>query len=67
MTCVAIVDGLDDFFADDVPDNVRRDLRDDGGWVIEDAGVVVGFVIVQRRGRRAAETLWAALALVPTR
>ena len=61
-TCTAIVDGLDDFFTDDVPDKVRSDLREHGGWVIDDAGVVVGFVIVQRRDTRAAEILWAAVA-----
>jgi GNAT superfamily N-acetyltransferase len=61
-TCVAIIDGLPDYFTDDVPDKVRRDLSDHDGWVMEDAGVVAGFVIVERRGRRAAEILWAAVA-----
>jgi GNAT superfamily N-acetyltransferase len=45
-----------------VPDKVRRDLRDHVGWVIDDGGGVVGFVIVQSRGERAAEILWAAVA-----
>jgi GNAT superfamily N-acetyltransferase len=61
-TCVAIVLGLDDFFTDDVPDKVRNDLRDHGGWVVDDGGGVVGFAIVERRGKRAAEILWAAVA-----
>jgi ribosomal protein S18 acetylase RimI-like enzyme len=60
--CVAIVAGLPDFFTDDVPDKVRSDLRDHGGWVFDDAGGVAGFVVVQRRGERAAEILWAAVA-----
>ena len=60
--CAEIVIGLPDFFTDDVPDKVQRDLRDHGGWVIEDADDVVGFVIVERRGTRAAEILWAAIA-----
>jgi N-acetylglutamate synthase-like GNAT family acetyltransferase len=60
--CLAIIDGLPDFFTDDVPDKVRSDLRDHGGWVLEDDGGVVGFVIVQRRGERAAEILWVAVA-----
>jgi ribosomal protein S18 acetylase RimI-like enzyme len=59
--CVAIVNGLDDYFTDDVPDKVRSDLRDHGGWVIDDEGVV-GFVIAERRGAKAAEILWAAVA-----
>jgi GNAT superfamily N-acetyltransferase len=61
-TCEAIVAGLPDYFTDDVPDKVRSDLRDHDGWVIEDAGVVVGFAIVERRGTRAAEILWIAVA-----
>ena len=47
VTCAAIVTDLSDFFADDVPDKVRNDLRDHGGWVIDDAGGVVGFVIAR--------------------
>ena len=50
VTCAAIVAGLPDFFTEDVPGKARSDLRDHGGWVIDDAGVVVGFAIVQRRG-----------------
>jgi GNAT superfamily N-acetyltransferase len=61
-TCAAMVADLPDFFTDDVPDKARADLRDHGGWVIDDAGVVVGFVIVECRGMRAAEILWAAVA-----
>src|SRR5262245_58713099 len=60
--CAEIVAGLPDFFTDDVPDKVQRDLREHGGWVIDDAADVVGFVIVERRGTRAAEILWAAVA-----
>ena len=60
--CAEIVAGLSDFFTDDVPDKVQSDLREHGGWVIDDAGEVVGFVIVERRGARAAEILWAAVA-----
>jgi GNAT superfamily N-acetyltransferase len=60
--CVTIVDGLPDFFTDDVPDKVRSDLSDHGGWVVDDAGEIAGFVIAERRGTRAAEILWAAVA-----
>ena len=62
VACTAIVDDLPDFFTDDVPDKVRSDLRDHGGWVVDVAGAVAGFVIVERRGTRAAEVLWAAVA-----
>jgi GNAT superfamily N-acetyltransferase len=60
--CAEIVAGLADFFTDDVPAKVQGDLREHGGWVIDDAGDVVGFVIVERRGAHAAEILWAAVA-----
>ena len=62
VTCAAIVAGLPDFFTDDVPDKVQDDLREHGGWVIDDAGGAVGFAIVERRGTRAAEILWIAIA-----
>ena len=62
VRCAEIVAGLSDFFTDDVPDKVQSDLREHGGWVVDDAGEVVGFVIVERRGARAAEILWAAVA-----
>jgi GNAT superfamily N-acetyltransferase len=62
VACAAIVVELPTFFTDDVPDKVRGDLRDHSGWVIDDAGDVVGFVTVQRRGTRAAEITWAAVA-----
>jgi GNAT superfamily N-acetyltransferase len=61
VMCAAIVADLSDFFTDDVPDKVRSE-RDHGGWVIDDAGGVVGFAIMQRRGMSAAEILWAAVA-----
>ncbi len=62
VACTEIVAGLPDFFTDDVPGKAQHDLREHGGWVIDDAGEVVGFVIVARRGARAAEILWAAVA-----
>jgi GNAT superfamily N-acetyltransferase len=62
VTCAAIVTDLPDYFTDDVPGKVRSDLRDHGGWVVDDGGEVVGFVIAERRGTRAAEILWAAVA-----
>jgi GNAT superfamily N-acetyltransferase len=62
VVCAEIVAGLPDFFTDDVPDKVQSDLREHRGWVIDDAGEVVAFVIVDLRGARAAEILWAAVA-----
>ena len=59
--CLQIIDALPDFFTDDVPDTVRRDLERHDGWVIVDAGEIVGFVIVDRRSSQAAEILWIAV------
>jgi GNAT superfamily N-acetyltransferase len=60
--CVAIIAALPTFFTDDVPDKVRSDLREHDTWVVGDADAVLGFAVVQRRGKRAAEILWAAVA-----
>jgi GNAT superfamily N-acetyltransferase len=58
--CAHIVQGLPEYFTDDVPDTVRRDLDRHGGWVLADTEVVA-FVIAQARGTQAAEILWAAV------
>lgn len=59
--CLQIVDALPDFFTEDVPVRVRGDLDRHGGWVIVEAGEIVGFVIVDRRSSQAAEILWIAV------
>jgi GNAT superfamily N-acetyltransferase len=61
--CLAIVRGLPDFFTEDVPETVRRDLRDHAAWVVTDeAGAVAGFAVVMDRTARSAELLWAVVA-----
>lgn len=59
--CLQIVRALPDFFTEDVPTRVRGDLERHDGWVIVDAGEVVGFAIVDRRSSQAAEILWIAV------
>jgi len=59
--CVEIVRALPDFFTDDVPEKVRKDLAKHSGWVVAEADAVVGFAVVARRAPRAAEILWAAV------
>jgi GNAT superfamily N-acetyltransferase len=59
--CMAIIAALPAFFTADVPDKVRSDLREHDTWVVGDADVVLGFAVLQRRGERAAEILWAAI------
>ena len=56
-----IVRALPDFFTEDVPSRVRGDLERHDGWVVVDAGEVIGFVIVDRRSSHAAEILWIAV------
>lgn len=46
---VAIIRGLPDYFTDDVPEQVARDLARHQGWVIADGEDLAGFVIVDRR------------------
>jgi GNAT superfamily N-acetyltransferase len=58
--CLAIVRALPDYFTDDVPDAIRRDLVPHQGWVADDGGPV-GFTVVDRRSSAAAEILWAAV------
>ena len=62
VACAAIVVGRPEFFTDDVPDKVRATCATTVAGSSTYAGGVVGFVIVERRGMRAAEILWAAVA-----
>ena len=59
--CLGVVAGLPDFFTPDVAGQVATDLGQHRGWVIANAGRVVGFAVVAARGRRGAEILWAAV------
>jgi GNAT superfamily N-acetyltransferase len=59
--CIAIVQGLSDYFTDDVPEKVERDLSAHPGWVAVAAGRVVGFAVADHRSTRAAEILWIAV------
>jgi GNAT superfamily N-acetyltransferase len=60
--CIAIVEGLPDYFTADVPEKVERDLSAHSGWVAVRDERVVGFAVVDRRSTRAAEILWMAVA-----
>ena len=60
--CIAIVHDLPDYFTDDVPGKVERDLGAHSGWVAVAPGGVVGFAVADRRSTRAAEILWIAVA-----
>ena len=59
--CLQIVRALPDFFTADVPTTVEGDFERHDGWVIVDAGKIVGFVVVDRRSPQTAEILWIAV------
>src|SRR5207248_6511854 len=59
--CVAVVASLPDYFTPSTHDDVRRDLPAGPGWVAEDDGVVIGFVLAPRRFSRAAEITFGAV------
>jgi ribosomal protein S18 acetylase RimI-like enzyme len=60
--CLAIVRSLPDFFTEDVPETVRRDLGEYPAWVVTDGGTVAGFAVVKHTTLRSAELLWAVVA-----
>jgi ribosomal protein S18 acetylase RimI-like enzyme len=55
------VRALPDFFTQDVPDRVLRDLQRHTAWVIREAEEIVGFLVVERRFSQVAEILWMAI------
>jgi ribosomal protein S18 acetylase RimI-like enzyme len=57
-----MVRGLPDFFTEDVPETVRRDLDAHLAWVVvDDEGLVAGFAVVKETTARSAELLWAVV------
>jgi ribosomal protein S18 acetylase RimI-like enzyme len=59
--CIAIVESLPDYFTDDVPAKLERELAEHLGWVAVGPERVVGFAVVERRSTRAAEIFWIAV------
>lgn len=60
--CVAIVEGLPEYFTPDVPEHVATDMRTHRSWVATADDEVIGFAVVSTRFPRAAEVLWAGVA-----
>ena len=58
---VAIIQGLPDYFTDDVPAKVHRDAISHDAWVLTDSGAVVGVAVAAARSPGGAEILWIAL------
>jgi GNAT superfamily N-acetyltransferase len=58
---VAIIEGLPDYFTDDVPAKVRRDAGTHEAWVLTDSGAVAGIAVAARKSPGGAEILWLAV------
>lgn len=59
---VAIVEGLPDYFTNDVSGKLVHDVARHEAWVVTQAGAIAGFAVVARRSPLAAEILWMAVA-----
>jgi ribosomal protein S18 acetylase RimI-like enzyme len=59
--CVGVLAALPDYFTSSTHDDVRRQLPAELGWVAEDEGHVVGFLLAPRRFQHAAEITFAAV------
>jgi GNAT superfamily N-acetyltransferase len=57
----AIIQGLPDYFTDDVPAKVQRDAASHEAWVITDSGTVAGVAVAARKSPGGAEILWIAV------
>jgi GNAT superfamily N-acetyltransferase len=58
---VAIIEGLPDYFTEDVPAKVRDDVGTHDAWVLTDSGTVAGLAVVARKSPGGAEVLWMAV------
>jgi ribosomal protein S18 acetylase RimI-like enzyme len=59
--CIDVLAALPDYFTPDTHDLVRVSLRTQRAWVAVEAGVVVGFVLVEGRYSGTAEITYAAV------
>jgi GNAT superfamily N-acetyltransferase len=57
----AIIQGLPDYFTDDVPAKAQRDAASHDAWVLTDSGAVTGFAVAARKSPGGAEILWIAV------
>ena len=60
-TAALIIEGLPDYFTEDVPAKVQRDAGRHDAWVLTDSGAVVGIAVAARKSARGAEILWIAV------
>jgi GNAT superfamily N-acetyltransferase len=56
-----IIEGLPDYFTEDVPAKVQRDADRHDAWVLTDSGAVVGIAVAARKSPGGAEILWLAV------
>lgn len=56
-----IIEGLPDYFTEDVPEKVQRDAERQDAWVLTDSGAIAGIAVTARKSAGAAEILWIAV------
>ena len=56
-----IIEGLPDYFTEDVPEKVQHDAERHDAWVLSDSGAVVGIAVAARKSEGGAEILWIAV------
>lgn len=56
-----IIQGLPDYFTEDVPERVQRDADRHDAWVLTDSGAVVGIAVAATKSAGGAEILWIAV------
>ena len=56
-----IIEGLPDYFTEDVPAKVQHDAGKHDAWVLTDSGSVAGIAVAARKSPGGAEILWIAV------
>jgi len=56
-----IIEGLPDYFTEDVPEKVQHDAERHDAWVLTDSGAVAGIAVAARKSESGAEILWIAI------
>lgn len=56
-----IIRGLPEYFTDNVPAEVERDVVAHDAWVVTESGIVTGLAVAARKSHGGAEILWIAV------
>jgi GNAT superfamily N-acetyltransferase len=61
LAVALIIEGLPDYFTEDVPEKVQHDAERHDAWVLSDSGSVAGIAVAARKSEGGAEILWIAV------